>query len=91
MLIHLLRQSRQAERVRLRDFLATPRCARRPEYVAWVLQQMDAYGSLEYGRRVAHALAGAARYECASLYAGFPDSRDRRFIEALPVLGARAT
>jgi geranylgeranyl diphosphate synthase type II len=52
---------------------------------------MDAYGSLEYGRRVAHALAGVAQYECASLYAGFPDSPDRRFIEALPVLGARAS
>jgi geranylgeranyl diphosphate synthase type II len=45
---------------------------------------MDAYGCLEHARRVAHGLAGAAAHEGARLLAGLPDSRDRRFIEALP-------
>ena len=45
---------------------------------------MIAYGSFDYARLVAHAMAGAAQHEGAALYAGLPDSRDRRFIEALP-------
>jgi geranylgeranyl diphosphate synthase type II len=45
---------------------------------------MDAHGCLEYARRVAHGLAGAACREYAALYAGLSPSRDRDFIEALP-------
>ena len=45
---------------------------------------MEAYGSLEYARQVAHGMAGAALHEYAALYGGLADSRDRRFIEALP-------
>jgi geranylgeranyl diphosphate synthase type II len=45
---------------------------------------MDHHGCLDHARRVAHALAGAACHEAEGLYAGLPDSNDRRFIEALP-------
>jgi len=72
------------DRLRLERFLAMPREARDEHEVAWVRRRMDAHGSLDYARRVAHALAGAARHEVAPLYNGVPDSRDRRFIEALP-------
>jgi geranylgeranyl diphosphate synthase type II len=84
MLIHLLREAAPMDRLRLERFLAMPREARGEDEVAWVRRGMDAHGSLDYARRVAHALAGAARHEAAPLYDGVPDSRDRRFIEALP-------
>jgi len=44
---------------------------------------MDAHGSIEYGRQVAHGLAGAALHEYQLLYGGLPDTRDRRFIDGL--------
>jgi geranylgeranyl diphosphate synthase type II len=33
---------------------------------------------------VAHGLAGAAQHEFQGAYADLPDSRDKRFLEALP-------
>jgi len=84
MLIALLHRASAEERARLAAFLAEPRQARRAADVAWVRERMDAHACLEYARQVAHALAGAARHECAALYAGLPDTRDKRFIEALP-------
>jgi geranylgeranyl diphosphate synthase type II len=85
MLLHLLRESSDDERGRLARLLALPRAAREARDIHWVRERMDARGSIEYARQVAHALAGAAREECARLYVGLPDSPDRRFIEALPV------
>jgi geranylgeranyl diphosphate synthase type II len=85
MLIHLLERATQAERRRLATMLGEPREARADEDVAWVRERMDAYGCLDYARQVAHGLAGAASHECAALYGHLPDSRDKRFIEALPV------
>jgi geranylgeranyl diphosphate synthase type II len=84
MLIRLLRSVTEAERERLADFLGQPRRSRRPEDVAWVRERMDAYGCLDYARQVAHALAGAAVHEYGFLYRDLPDSRDKRFIAALP-------
>jgi geranylgeranyl diphosphate synthase type II len=84
-LSHLLRSATDAEGARLHDFLALPRRERDPETVAWVRARIDDYGCLEYARQVAHALAGAARHECAAAIGALPDSRDKRFIEALAV------
>lgn len=84
MLIHLLEQASAAERDRLRSMLGQPRDARSDEDVSWVLERMDAYECIDYARQVAHGLAGAARYEFTDLYGHLPDSRDKRFIEALP-------
>ncbi len=84
MLIHLLRQMDGVERARLSEFLALPRSARTHGDVAWIRARMHAYDCLEYARQIAHAFAGAAQHEFAALFGGLPDSRDRRFIEALP-------
>jgi geranylgeranyl diphosphate synthase, type II len=84
MLIHLISKATDAERDHLRSLLGQPREARTDTDVAWVLERMNAYGSLEYARQVAHGLAGAAQYEFTALYGHLPDSRDKRFLEALP-------
>jgi geranylgeranyl diphosphate synthase, type II len=83
MLIHLLRQAGEHERVRLLDFLARPRAERTLGDVAWVRARMDAHGCVDYARRIAHGLAGAALHEYARVYADVPDSRDKQFIEAV--------
>jgi geranylgeranyl diphosphate synthase type II len=84
MLIHLLANANEAERWRLRSMLGQPRDERSDRDVKWVRRRMDAYGSIDYARQVAHGLAGAAQYEFANLYGHLPDSRDKRFLEALP-------
>ena len=84
MLIHLLERATAAERDRLRSILGLSREARSDCDVRWVLDRMTEYGSIDYARQVAHGLAGAARYEFTHLYGQLPESRDKRFIEALP-------
>jgi geranylgeranyl diphosphate synthase type II len=83
MLIRLLQSATAAERSRLSEFLARPRSRRMADDVLWVRERMDAYDCLAYAQKVAHALAGAARHEFESIYASVPDSRDKRFVEAL--------
>jgi geranylgeranyl diphosphate synthase type II len=84
MLIRLLEQGTAAERERIDRLLGQPRAARSLEDVRWVRAQMDRYDCIDYGRQVAHALAGAAMHDFSRIYRGLPDSRDKRFIEALP-------
>jgi geranylgeranyl diphosphate synthase type II len=84
MLIRLFELATPAERDRLQSLLAKPRQERRLEEVRWVFDAMGEYDCIEYARRVAHALAGAAQHECALAFAALPASRDKRFIEALP-------
>ncbi|MDJ0850339.1 MAG: polyprenyl synthetase family protein [Myxococcota bacterium] len=83
-LIHLLGSADAAERERIREILGASRSRRTVEDVEWLRGRIDAHGSIDYARQQAHALAGAAQHECALLYADRPESRDRRFIEALP-------
>ncbi|HTA46108.1 MAG TPA: polyprenyl synthetase family protein [Bryobacteraceae bacterium] len=84
MLIHLRAQATNAECDRLRNILGQPRDERTDEDVSWVRERMDAYGCIDYARQFAHGLAGAAQYEFTELYGHLPDSRDKRFLEALP-------
>jgi geranylgeranyl diphosphate synthase type II len=84
MLIHLLSHATKAERERLHKLLGQPRECRTDREVSWVRQRMDAYGSLNYARQVAQGLAGAAQFEFDELYGRLPDSRDKRFLQALP-------
>lgn len=84
MLIHLLDNASPAERKRISKMLGEPREARNDRDVEWVRERMDHYGSIDYAREVAHGLAGAAKYEFNHLYGYLPDSRDKRFLEALP-------
>lgn len=85
MLIHLISKATESERAHLRTILGTTRDARTDRDVAWVLERMKTYGCLDYARQLAHGLAGAAQYEFHSLFEHLPDSRDKRFLEALPV------
>ena len=84
MLIHLFENASGAERDRLQSILGRPREARSNKDVTWVRGRMDAHGCIDYARQIAHGLAGAARHEFTALYGHLPDSRDKRFIEALP-------
>lgn len=84
MLIRLFELGSAGERARLQALLAKSRAERTHQDLAWVRSAMLHYDCIEYARMVAHALAGAASHECAAAFAGLPDSRDKRFIEALP-------
>jgi geranylgeranyl diphosphate synthase type II len=68
----------------LQALLSTPRTARRVNDVRWVRRAMQRYDCIEYGRQFAHGLAGAARHEFAVAFGSLPESRDKRFIDALP-------
>ena len=84
MLIRLAEQATPDERARLSAFLGLPRAARSDADVAWVRQRMAHHGCIDQARQVAHGLAGAARHEFDQVYRHLPDSRDKRFIAALP-------
>jgi geranylgeranyl diphosphate synthase type II len=84
MLIRLFELATEAEAGRLQALLGRPRRERPPRDVRWARELMDVYGCIDYARQVAHGLAGAARHEFAQVYDVLPDSRDKRFIEALP-------
>lgn len=83
MLIRLLREAAPEERAELGAVLFQGRERRTIEQVRWMRGLMDRYGCIEYARQIAHGLAGAALHEYSLLYAGLPDSRDKRFIEEM--------
>jgi geranylgeranyl diphosphate synthase type II len=85
MLIHLFEEGTALERERLHGIFSRPRAARTIEEVRWVRALMDRYDAVDYARQVAQGLAGAAQHECARILGALPASRDRDFIEALPV------
>jgi geranylgeranyl diphosphate synthase type II len=84
MLIHLFGAASEVDRARLTQVLGMPRADRTSEHIHWVRERMEAYGSIEHARQVAHGLAGAALHEFSLAFAEVPDSPDRRFLEALP-------
>jgi geranylgeranyl diphosphate synthase type II len=84
MLIHLFRRATPRERAQLLDLFARPRAERCADEVAWIRARMEACDAIAYAQQLANGLAGAAVHEAELLLAGLPDSRDRRFIEALP-------
>jgi geranylgeranyl diphosphate synthase type II len=84
MLIHLIETVSEGERSRLLRFLEMPRLQKPAREVAWLRRTMRSLGCVEYARAVAHALAGAALHEFQVAFASAPESRDKRFIEALP-------
>jgi geranylgeranyl diphosphate synthase type II len=84
-LIRLLQLASQEERGRLRELLATPRQEKPATEVRWLRERIDAYDCIEYARRVAHGLAGAALHEAERVLSVLHDSRDKRFLQALPI------
>jgi geranylgeranyl diphosphate synthase type II len=85
MLIQLYQRATVKERARLRAVLGLPRAARTSEVVGWIRDRMTAYGCVEDAQKVAHGLAGAAQHEFSLMFGHLPDSREKRFVEALPV------
>jgi geranylgeranyl diphosphate synthase type II len=83
MLIRFLKQASAEERARLRDVLGRPRRGRTASDVGWMRERLEAHGCIDHARGIAHGLAGAALHECAALFHGLPDTRDRRFVEGL--------
>ncbi len=83
MLIRALQEATPAERARIAKLLERPREERREREVRWLRRLIDRYGCIEYARQVAYGLAGAALNEFSLVFGGLPESRDKRFIEAL--------
>jgi len=83
MLIRLFSEAAPEEKRHLDSLMAQSRAERNAADVEWVRQLMDQYGCIEYARKFAHGLAGAAAYEFKRIYGNVPDSRDKRFIEGL--------
>jgi geranylgeranyl diphosphate synthase type II len=79
-LIHLLQRCADAEKEWMRKFLRIPREDRRKDDVHRVYGLMDKYGSIEYARKSARILAGAAMHEFLSTYGALPDSEDKSFV-----------
>lgn len=84
MLIHARRTASAADRRTLDGFLGLTREDRTAEGVRWVADLLRRQGSLEYGRTMAHAMAGAALHEFNAAYGALPASRDKAFLGALP-------
>jgi geranylgeranyl diphosphate synthase type II len=85
MLIHLMRNCRKSEGRELRAFLGKSRSARTDAEVQSVYELMLKYSSIDYARRAAHQLAGAALLEALTISREWPDSPHKRFILAMPL------
>ncbi len=83
MLIRLLNEASDEQRARLDQIMAQERKDKSAADVAWVRGLMNEYECIEYARRYAHGLAGAAAHEYSKIYSQLPDSRDKHFIEGL--------
>lgn len=84
MIIQLLRRASPEDRVRVEAILGKPREDRTEDEISWLALRVESYGCLDYAREIAHAMAGAAIHEAEKVYGTLPDSRDKRFLEALP-------
>lgn len=84
MLIHLLERASASERERSALILGRERTRKSSDDIAWLKATMRRLRCAEYARTVAHALAGAALHEFRVAFAAARDSRDKRFIGALP-------
>jgi geranylgeranyl diphosphate synthase type II len=83
MLIHTIGESTSRERERLSQILRRPREERKLSEVGWMRKLIDKYESIQYARKIAQGLAGAALHEYSLLSAGLPDSRDKAFLERI--------
>jgi geranylgeranyl pyrophosphate synthase len=83
MLLHFVRGARGATRTRALRLLRTPRAAKRPEEVAWLLDAMVAAGSLEHGRRLAVEYSERALALDESSLPFLEENDDRRFLREM--------
>jgi geranylgeranyl diphosphate synthase type II len=80
MLIRLLAVCNLKERRALERYLATPRAGRTWSNLIWIRRLMDRYGTIEFARRAARQLAGAALIEALVTFRAVPNSEARQFI-----------
>lgn len=80
MLIHLYGAVDEDGRERLTAFLSTPRTGRTSADVAWVMSEMERWGSIEFARSQSRQLAGAAMRECNRVFGPLADGPDKRFL-----------
>jgi geranylgeranyl diphosphate synthase type II len=80
MLIHTFQSAGVREKTRLQRFLAKPRGRRTAEEVEWVYELLVRNKSIDYARRSARQLAGAALLEAVAAFRDVPDSQEKRFI-----------
>jgi hypothetical protein len=80
MLIHLLNNCAPNERDQINGFLIKPRSERTEPETKWLYGLMESYGSIEFARRAANQLAGAAMLEALTTFRGVPDTDAKRFI-----------
>lgn len=85
MVIRLFQLATDTERERLRRILGTDRRNKTAANVRWVRRLMDRYDCIDFGRKLAQGLAGAARHEATKALAPLERTRDRRFLESLPL------
>jgi|SRR5271166_3186758 len=84
MLIQAFREATTDERERLFAVLGGSRTERSSEQVQWMRSLIEKYEGVEYARRIAQQLAGAALHEFELLAADLPDSRDKLFLDQMP-------
>jgi len=84
MVIQALREATPDERERLYTVLSLSRTQRSLAQVEWMRSLIDKYEGVEYARRIAQELAGAALHEFELLSAGLRDSRDKLFLHQMP-------
>ena len=83
MLIHVRRTCEAADRARLDAYLALRRDQRSQEEVLWLADLMRRVGAVDYARRVAAAMGGAAAHEFELAYGDLADSEDLDFLAGL--------
>lgn len=83
MLIHLLKNSGDSDRLRILSILSRPREERTSDQICWLRRLMDSCGSIAYAQRIAHRLASAALNEYSIMFSGLPDSCDKRFLKEI--------
>jgi geranylgeranyl diphosphate synthase type II len=84
MLLRLIETSTPKDRRRIADILETPRSERTREGLDWLQSQLAARGCVDYARKLAHELAGAASHEFDRIFGGLEESRDKAFLAQLP-------
>jgi geranylgeranyl diphosphate synthase, type II len=81
MLIHLFERTGPHERERLRSLLSLKREERSSEDLCWMRILMDKYGCVDYARKIANGLGGAAAHEYSQLFSDLLESPDKRFLK----------
>jgi geranylgeranyl diphosphate synthase, type II len=83
MMIRLFQRASPLELEQLKSALRRPRTERTAAQVRWIRGLIDDYGCIEHAQSASHGLAGAAQHEFAASFGHLPDTRDKRFIEAV--------